>query len=94
MTPTPGYKTTEFALTMLVHLLTVLVQANVLAADSPWAKIASLVLSALAQFGYTVSRGSVKSAEATAAGAIEVAKLHAPAAIILAPPVAPDNKTT
>jgi hypothetical protein len=69
MTPTPGYRSSEFYLTLLVHALTFLVQADVLGKDTPWAKVASLLLSALAQYGYTASRGAVKAAHAAASGA-------------------------
>jgi len=60
----PGWQTTEFWLTLLVHLLTFLVQANIFP-ETHWAvKVATLALSGLAQLGYTSSRATVKTADA------------------------------
>ena len=60
---TPGYKTTEFYLTLLVHLLTFFTASGILP-STHWAiKVAAFVMSALAQAGYTYGRSLVKSAD-------------------------------
>ena len=61
----PGIKTTEFWLTIVSHL--VAVAALVLSAINPehqWLGIVGMVQSALAQTGYSASRGKVKASEA------------------------------
>ena len=52
--PTPGYKTTEFWLTLLATVA-VTVQ-GFLAVDSPEAKIAAVIVAGLAALGYTAAR--------------------------------------
>lgn len=89
----PGYLSTEFYMTMLVHVLTILVQADVLGKDTPWAKLVSLALSALVQLGYTASRGAVKSAHATAGAAITASAITA-VTPILAPSLAVKTTST
>lgn len=59
----PGYKTTEFWLTLVVVLAGLLPSSGLLP-ENHWAvKLCGLVVSALAALGYQVSRGSVKKAE-------------------------------
>lgn len=55
----PGYKTTEFWLTLVFNAVTVV--AVIVPADSQSAKIAGLLASALSLFGYSASRGLAKS---------------------------------
>lgn len=60
--PKPGYKTTEFYLTLIGNLVGILLLAGVFPVDSALGKVlgaASLVLSNL---GYGISRAMVKSA--------------------------------
>ena len=59
----PGYKTTEFWLTVIVTVCSLLWGAGVVDADSPATgadKVFGFVVSALAALGYTVSRGLAK----------------------------------
>lgn len=58
----PGWRTTEFWLTLGVHFLTLLISSGVLPAESVWVKVATLLLSALSQFSYNASRAQVKAA--------------------------------
>ena len=59
----PGYKTTEFWLSLLATLLGVFVASGLLA-DGHWAlKAAGLALSGLAALGYGAARAKVKFGE-------------------------------
>jgi hypothetical protein len=55
----PGYKTTEFWLTLIVQIL-VLTQ-GVVPAETKSGKVIALALMVLAQLGYSSSRGMAKS---------------------------------
>jgi hypothetical protein len=58
---TPGYKTTEFWLTLAATIAVTL--QGLLAVDSPGAKIAAAVAAGLAAIGYTAARTITKVAE-------------------------------
>lgn len=58
----PGVKTTEFWLTALVTIAGLVVAAGIFPSESPWVKVAGLVVSAGAALGYTAVRGGVKKA--------------------------------
>jgi len=58
----PGYKTTEFWLSLLAMLLGALMASGVIAEGSTVAQILGIVLAGLAQLGYTAGRAQVKSA--------------------------------
>ena len=57
----PGYKTTEFWLSLIAVVLGALVSQGVFANGSEAAKVAGIALIALASLGYTASRAMVKS---------------------------------
>lgn len=57
----PGYKTTEFWLTVAAQVVGLLAASGALAPDSPWARIVGLAVSALTAMGYTYSRGVAKA---------------------------------
>lgn len=59
----PGYKTTEFWLSLAATILGALMAGGVLSDDSTAGKIAGAVLAALAAAGYSASRGIAKSNE-------------------------------
>ena len=64
-TPKPGYKTTEFWLSLLATLLGFLLASGLLdavSADSWIARIVGGLVAALAALGYTASRAKVKAA--------------------------------
>tara|TARA_B100000959_G_scaffold120327_1_gene126415 strand:+ start:536 stop:796 length:261 start_codon:yes stop_codon:yes gene_type:complete len=58
----PGYKTTEFYLTLACLVCTIIVGSGLVAETSQIFKLLSAVASALTVLGYSHSRGSVKSA--------------------------------
>ncbi len=58
----PGYKTTEFWLTVAAHLVNGLTLAEVFAPGSALAKVLTAVGAVFAQLGYTVMRGKAKAA--------------------------------
>lgn len=60
----PGYKTTEFWLTLAAVAVGALLASGVVGDESMVAKIAGVAQATLAQLGYTWSRGSVKAAAA------------------------------
>lgn len=60
----PGYKTTEFWITLLVTIISTLYASGVISPEggSPTAKVIAFIAAALASLGYTVSRGVAKKA--------------------------------
>ena len=58
----PGYKTTEFYLTLICLVCSVAVGSGLLEETSQMFKLLSAAASALTVLGYSYSRGSVKSA--------------------------------
>jgi len=60
----PGYKTTEFYLTLLAQLLAAFLAAGLLPDAHIAVKVAAFAAAALAQLGYSVSRGWAKGAAA------------------------------
>lgn len=82
MNPKPGYLTTEFWQTTLLHVISIV---TVLSSAQGWAfnvdkfagiiPVAALIASGVAQFAYSHSRGVVKAAEPS------VVPATAPAAI-------------
>jgi hypothetical protein len=62
----PGWKTSEFWLSLAAVAVGALLSAGVLAADGTTYKIAAFVASALTALGYTWSRTAVKTAELAA----------------------------
>ncbi len=59
-TAKPGYKTTEFWLTVASQIVGVLLVSGVVAEDSPWSKVIGMAAMALSGMGYSVSRGAAK----------------------------------
>ena len=59
-TTKPGYKTTEFYLTLLAQLLGLLWASGLVSEGSTGDKIIGFAAMVLAQFGYTVSRALAK----------------------------------
>lgn len=64
---TPGIKTSEFWLNLLAVLLTALFAADVIPTGTTLGKAIAIAATVLTSLGYTVSRGALKSANATAA---------------------------
>jgi len=58
----PGYKTTEFLMTMLVNVIAILTMLDVFTPDQLDAllSVVAAVVTALATFGYSISRGLAK----------------------------------
>lgn len=65
VTPTtqakPGYKTTEFWLSLVAVLIGALAGSGIVPESGPWAQVIGLVTAVLGSLGYTVSRGIAKS---------------------------------
>ena len=62
-TTKPGYKTTEFFLSLGAMVIGALVASDVVAEGSTGMKITALVSSALVAMGYTGARMNIKKAE-------------------------------
>jgi|TARA_R100000655_G_scaffold94765_1_gene136332 hypothetical protein len=60
----PGYKTTEFWLSVAAAAVGGLVAADVIPIDSTWGQVVGLVSAALVAMGYTGARLAIKKAEA------------------------------
>lgn len=65
----PGWRTTEFWLTILSNIVSILLIADVFPVDSKWSKIIGAIGLVLSNLGYTVFRSGVKKA----AGAVTLA---------------------
>ena len=63
MNTKPGYKTTEFFLSLGAMVIGALVASDVFADGSTGMKITALVSSALVAMGYTGARMNIKKAE-------------------------------
>lgn len=57
----PGYKTTEFWMTTLMHVVTLLQLSGIFPQDSVWTQALSIIGSMISQWAYTNSRGLTKS---------------------------------
>lgn len=62
----PGYKTTEFWLTLAATVLSLVFASGALGAGGVDLQIAGIIASVLGALGYTVTRGGVKKREAEA----------------------------
>lgn len=60
---TPGYKTSEFWITVVVVALGALMSSGLLAGDSSVMRVAGVVMSTLKALGYTASRTLLKAQE-------------------------------
>jgi hypothetical protein len=60
----PGYKTTEFWLSLAAVAAGAVVASGVIPAESVWERVIGLVVSALAALGYTGARLALKKADA------------------------------
>jgi hypothetical protein len=74
----PGYKTTEFWLSLAAMLIGALLAADVFPSDSPVLKILGVVSSILGALGYQVSRAIVKSSGNKSAALVEASKQAGP----------------
>jgi hypothetical protein len=61
-TTKPGWLTSEFFLTALAHLISLLYLAGAIGSNTPTGQIAALIATALTNAGYSVARGNVKAA--------------------------------
>ncbi len=59
----PGYKTTEFWISVIITIAGLLMASGAIAEGSMVARIVGGVMSALAALGYTAARAKVKAAE-------------------------------
>ena len=63
----PGYRTTEFWLSLGAAAVGACVTAEVIPVDSPWMQVVGLVSAALVALGYTGARLNLKKTEAQSA---------------------------
>jgi hypothetical protein len=56
----PGYKTTEFWLSVAAAVVGATLASGVIPAASPWVKVLGVAAMALASLGYSYSRGKAK----------------------------------
>lgn len=59
----PGYKTTEFWLSLAAVLVGAVAASGVIPAETVWERIVGLIVSALAALGYTGARLALKKAD-------------------------------
>lgn len=62
----PGYKTSEFWLSVVAAIVGLLMASGVVGEGSMWAQALGMVSTALAAAGYATSRGITKGSEAKA----------------------------
>lgn len=58
--PTPGYKTTEFWMTVVASLVGLAMASGAFPEAGPLGRVLGMVAAALSTFGYSVSRGIAK----------------------------------
>lgn len=66
----PGYRSTEFWLSLAAMLLGALMSSGLIESGSTWDKLVGIGASILGALGYTVSRTLVKTTQAKAAALI------------------------
>lgn len=59
---TPGYKTTEFWLSLAAVAVGTVTASGIIPAESVWERVVGLVVAALAAMGYTGARLALKKA--------------------------------
>ena len=69
----PGWKTTEFWLSLVAVLVGAVVASGVVPETGPWSQVIGIVSTVLGALGYSVTRGFAKTAAANAIGAAMVA---------------------
>jgi hypothetical protein len=70
----PGYKTTEFWLSLAAILIGVLISSDVIPVEHPIAKLLGIAASVLGALGYQVSRSLAKASAAKSAAFVEASK--------------------
>lgn len=70
----PGYKSTEFALTVLAIVVTILMASGLFGETGVAYKALAFASSTLAALGYTYGRSLVKAADSQAKALIEASK--------------------
>lgn len=74
----PGYRSSEFYLSLLAMLIGALFASDLIPTDSPWAKALGVVASILGALGYQVSRALVKASGNKSAALVEASKQPGP----------------
>lgn len=57
----PGYKTTEFWLSLAATLIGLVAASGIIPETGPWTQIIGLITSTLGALGYTAARASTKN---------------------------------
>lgn len=65
----PGWKTTEFWLSLAAMLVGAVVASGVVPEAGPWSQVVGIIAGVLGALGYTVSRGFAKAGTANAVAA-------------------------
>jgi len=60
-TPKPGYKTTEFWLSLVAMALGAVMASGVIAPETTWERVIGLVIAGLTSLGYTGARLKLKA---------------------------------
>jgi hypothetical protein len=63
---TPGYKSTEFFVSLVAVIVGAIVSSGVLPATGGWTQAIGVISAALVAMGYSYARGIVKAADAAA----------------------------
>lgn len=73
----PGYKTTEFWLSLAALLLGAITASGLIPLTGPVAQVVGLLVGLLSALGYTVQRGLVKATDAKANAIVEAHEIQA-----------------
>jgi hypothetical protein len=73
----PGYRSSEFWLTVASNIIGALMASGILADGSSWSRLVGMAAMVLAGMGYSVSRGMVKAASPAVPTAIDSTSLRA-----------------
>lgn len=75
----PGWKTTEFWLSLAALFIGAIVASGIVPATGPWSQVVGIITSVLGALGYTAARGFSKAGAAAAVAAIATASEVTPA---------------
>ncbi len=83
ITPTPGWKTSEFWLRLAALILTAMYASNVIPTSGQAAQLAAMGATLLGELGYTVGRSLVKASAIKARSAMNVSNVANTAAVVV-----------
>lgn len=57
----PGYKSSEFYLSLVAMIMGILLTSGIIPETGPWSQVVGIICTVLSAFGYSVSRSKAKT---------------------------------